>query len=133
MSVEENKELVRKLIDAINRKDTALLDAVCTPELAAGFQEGIQWIYTTFEGHHAEITDMVAEGGKVWCLMSTSGGHSAEFEGIPPTGKHWTNTVLYFVRVADGKVAEVNSLYDNYGLLKQLGATMVLKPTPEPA
>ena len=38
MSLEENKEIVRKLFDAANRQDVAAVETLCTPELAVEMQ-----------------------------------------------------------------------------------------------
>lgn len=85
---------------------------------------GTQWVYATYEGHHADITDMIAEGDKVWVRVATRGGHSGEWEGIPPTGRQWTNTGMIFYRLAEGKVVDLDHLFDELGQLKQLGATI---------
>ena len=67
---------------------------------------------------------MIAEGEKVWARVATRGGHSGEWEGIPPTGKQWTNTGVIFLRFVDGKIAAFEGLFDELGHLKQLGATI---------
>ena len=126
MSTEENKIRVQRLIDAVNKRDFATIDEVMSPELARYFRErAIPWIYATFgDEHRTEITDVIAEGDKVWARLATSGGHTGEWMGVPPTGKRWTNTGVYYVRIARGKIVEVSSLFDNLNLLQQLGATI---------
>ncbi len=125
MSTEENKAIVRRYVEAINGQDHDAYDALCTPEFAQQSKELVQWIYATFEGHHITITDMVAEGDKVWARLATRGGHSGEFEGIPPTGKQWTNTGVAFIRLVDGRIAEQDTLFDVLNHLKQVGARVV--------
>jgi ketosteroid isomerase-like protein len=44
--------------------------------------------------------------------------------GIPPTGTEWTNTVITLVRVADGRIVEVENLPDIWNHVTQLGATL---------
>jgi len=126
MSTEGSKIMVRRLIDAVNKRDFATIDEVMAPELARYFREqAIPWIYATYgDEHRTEITDVIAEGDKVWARLATSGGHTGEWMGVPPTGKTWTNTGIYYVRVAQGKIVEVSALFDNLNLLKQLGATI---------
>ena len=126
MAVEENKILARRLIDTLNGRDLTTLDEIATPDLALHFKERtIPFIYATFGDHRAEITDMVAAEDKVWLRLATSGGHTAEWMGIAPTGKQWTNTGVYFLRVANGKICELSSLFDNLNLLEQLGASLM--------
>ena len=65
MSTEENKAITRRLIEAANAQDTDVFFQLKTPELAAHYTDVNHWIYATFEGHHIDITDIVAEGDKV--------------------------------------------------------------------
>ena len=126
MAVEANKALVRRLIDALNARDLATLDAIATPDLAHHFiHQTIPFVYGTFGDHHAEITEMIAEGDQVWARLATRGGHIGEWMGIPPTDKQWTNTGVYFVRVAHGKIVELSGLFDVLNHLQQLGATIM--------
>ena len=125
MSTEANKAVVRRLIEAFNEQDLDALDELMAPDLAQGFkQQVIPWVYATFAGHQITITDLVAEGDKVVARLATSGGHSGEWRGIPPTGKQWTNTGVYFLRLSDGKIVELSSLFDEMNHALQLGATI---------
>jgi predicted ester cyclase len=125
MSIEQNKQIVRRFIEAANHSDTAILDELCTPSLAEGMKKGMAWVFATFgPDHHAEITDLIAEGDKVVARLATRGSHIGEWEGIPPTHKEWTNTGVYFVRLENNKIVEVDSLFDELGHIKQLGGTI---------
>jgi predicted ester cyclase len=125
MSVDENKAVFRRCIEAINQQDLAALDAVSTPEMARRTKdEIIDFVYGTFGHHHIEITDMIGEGDQVWARLATSGGHVKEWMGIPPTGIEWTNTVISWVRVVDGKIVEADNLPDIWNHVTQLGATL---------
>ncbi len=77
-----------------------------------------------FSEHRIKITAMVAEGDQVAIRVETRGVHSGEGEGVPPTGKSWTNRGLALARVEDGKIAELDFMFDELGHLKQLGATI---------
>jgi hypothetical protein len=72
---------------------------------------------------------MLAEGDQVWVRVTTRGSHSGEFEGLAPTGKQWTNTGIVFYRLIDGRITGSDILFDVYGQLKQLGATLTV-PVP---
>ncbi len=124
MSTDENKAAVHRLAEAMNAQDEAVYDEIATPTLAQELKSVTQWVYGLFEGHHMDITDMVAEGDKVWARVATRGGHSGEWEGVPPTGKQWKNTGVLFFEFADGKIAKLENLFDELGHLKQLGATI---------
>jgi C-1 hydroxylase len=132
MSTEENKAVVRRLAEALNAQDETAFDELATPEVAQQSKETMRWVYATYEGHHLDITDMIAEGDKVFARVATRGGHSGEWEGIPPTGKQWTNTGVLFFRFIDGKIASFEGLFDGLGHVKQLGAT-ITPPASVPA
>jgi C-1 hydroxylase len=124
MSMEENKDAVRRMAEAMNAQDEAAFDEVATPAIAQELRDSMGWVYAVFEGHHIDVTDMIAEGDKVWARVKTSGGHSGEWEGVPPTGKQWTNTGVLFFQFAGGKISKSELLFDELGHLKQLGATI---------
>jgi predicted ester cyclase len=124
VSTEVNKAAIRRMAEAMNAKDDATYDEVATPAIAQELKEATRWVYGLFEGHHLDVTDMIAEGDKVWARVATRGGHSGEWEGVPPTGKQWTNTGVLFFQFTDGKIAKFETLFDELGHLKQLGATI---------
>ncbi|MGI8914975.1 MAG: ester cyclase [Chloroflexota bacterium] len=129
MSVEENKALVRRSIEALNDLDLKALDEIYAPALRPMARQIAEMTEKTWGDHRTEITDMVAEGDAVWVRLATSGGHVGEFAGIPPTGKRWTNTGVLFLRLQDGKIAQADALFDVMNHVKQLGATLTL-PVP---
>ena len=47
--------------------------------------------------------------------------HLGTFAGLPATGKIMTMTGMDFIRIANGKLAELWSNQDTLGLLQQLG------------
>lgn len=124
MSTEENKAVVRRITEAVNDHNFDVLDELLTPEMAREFRGMMQWIDATFEGHHIDITDILAEGDQVWTRVATRGGHTGEFEGISATGKQWTNSGVLFFRLADGRIAAMETLFDVFGHVKKLGATI---------
>ena len=127
MSSEVNKAIVRRWVAAINTQDLAELDAVLSPTLAQEWKETlIPWIYSTFAGHHAEVEDMLAEGDRVALWMATSGTHTGTLEGVPPTGRSWTNKGVFLLRLRDNRIVEASWLFDQLNLLKQVGATVML-------
>ena len=124
MSTEENKAIARRLIEAANAQDYDAFDQLMTPEQAQQAKDTMRWVYATFEGHHIDIIDMVAEGDTVMTRVATRGVHSGEFEGLPPTGKPWTNKGFTYYRLEQGKVVEMEWIMDVLGHLKRLGATI---------
>jgi C-1 hydroxylase len=130
MSIEENKAVARRSIAALNDKDMKALDEIYAPALQAMARQIVATTASTWGDHRAEITDMIAEGDKVWFRVATSGGHIGEFAGIPPTGKRWTNTGVLFLRIEDGRIVELDALFDVMNHVKQLGATLTPPVAP---
>ena len=124
MSTEENKTMVRRIVEAANAQEYDVFDQLMTPAQAQQAKDTMRWVYATFEGHQIDITDMVAEGDKVMARVTTRGGHSGDFEGVPPTGKQWTNKGFIYNRFENGKLVESEVIMDALGHLKQLGATI---------
>ena len=125
MSIEQNKNIARRFIAAINEQDFAEFETVTEAGLAGYARETmVPWLYETFPDYHMAITDMIAEADKVVVRLQTSGGHGAEWQGIPATGKQFTNTGVYFLRIEHGKVAELSALFDDVNLINQLGGTI---------
>ncbi len=124
MSTEENKAIVRRVIEAANAQDFDVFDQLMPPELAQQAKVTTRWIHATFEGHHFDLVDMVAEGDKVITRITSRGGHSGDFEGVAPTGKQWTSKGFTYHRLESGKVMEYDATVDALGHLKQLGATI---------
>jgi predicted ester cyclase len=122
MSVEENKAVVRRAVGMFDALEPDALEDVLSPGLAAGWREAMKNL--PFSDHHIQITDMVAEDDRVAIRVETRGVHSGEWEGVPPTGKHWTNRGMALARLNGGKIAELEFLFDELGHLKQLGATI---------
>ena len=49
------------------------------------------------------------------------GTHKGELQGIAPTGKEVTTTIILITRLAGGKFAEDWESRDDLGMLQQLG------------
>jgi steroid delta-isomerase-like uncharacterized protein len=135
---EQNKELARKVIAAIDRNDFATLKELCSLDVtvsAPGLTEPMNFEtltqvikahYTAFPDWKHSIEDIVAEGNTVVIKLVQSGTHKAPYEGIPPTEAKVTEPGIYFDTIVDGKVKATYVLEDTLGLFQGLG--MELKP-----
>jgi len=130
MSVEENKAIVRRWIEEVNKRNLAILDELIAPDFFHPTHqlrgpEGMKQFYTmffmAFSDTHETMEDIIAEGDKVWHRFRTTGIHTGEFRGLAPTGKKFTMTGVNFWRIIGGKVVEKGSVYDMMDFYKQLG------------
>jgi predicted ester cyclase len=67
------------------------------------------------------IEDMFVSGDKLAVTLIWRGTHTGEYGGVPATGKpvEVRDSAIWHFR--DGKVAEILTLQDQFGILKQIG------------
>ena len=133
MSLEENKAIVRHMVEAFNKHDVALLDEFIAPDYfdhrhqLRGLESYKQFLTTFFKGfpdYHETIEDITAERDKVWIREKVTGTHTGDYLGIAPTGTKIAVTSVVILRIVNGKVAEWREFADFPSLLnvyKQLG------------
>ena len=142
MFTETNKALTRRYLEeAFNQGKLNVLDEIIAkdhvnsgpgtlPGLPTG-PEGDKQLITmyrnAFPDVHFTIDEQIAEGEKVVTRWTGHGTHKGELLGIPATGKSSTVTGIAVDRIANGKIVESWGLFDQFGMMQQLGVI----PTPE--
>ena len=132
MSTEDNKALVRRGYDALNERNWAAFDALCSPDIVfynastkiqgyPAYKQFISMYFTAFPDAHLTIEDMIAEGDTVAVRQTFHGTHKGDLMGIAPRGKQATATGISIFRIANGQAVEQRANYDDLGLLQQLG------------
>ena len=130
MSLEENKAIVRKVVEAANKRNLDLMDEIVAPDFVdhkhqlrglEALKQLAAKIYKSFSDFHETIEDIIAEGDKVWVRIRTTGAHTGEFLGLAPTGKKFTETSVDMFRIVNGKLVEGWNVSDELDFLKQLG------------
>ena len=130
MSLEENKDIIRKVMETVNKRDLALLDELIAPDYVdttlqlkglKGFRQSVTLLYEGFPDIHATIDDIIAEGDKVWDRVTLTATHTGEYRGLAPTGKKIAFKGVRIWRIVNSKVVERESFYDFLDFYKQLG------------
>ena len=131
MSLEENKDVVRRLLEAENERNLALLDELMAPDYVdnafqfTSLEEYKQMQTITmkaFPDFHETIKDIVAEGDKVWVQFKGEGTHLGEYRGIAPTRKKITIEGVLIYHIVNGKIKEKESgTYNWLDFYRQLG------------
>jgi steroid delta-isomerase-like uncharacterized protein len=85
------------------------------------FKQFVRMYRGAFPDLALTIEDQIAEGDLVGSRHTSTGTHTNEFQGIPPTGKAATITGMTLTRVADGKIVEAWTCWDALGMFEQLG------------
>ena len=130
MSLEENKTLVRRMIDAYNKHNLDWFDEFIAPGYmdhtnqvdAEGVKQLFIMGFTGFPDWHEAVDDIIAEGDKVWLHLTYTGTHTGEFFGLPPTGNKVTMKAVAIYRIANGKLVEGWFINDGLDMFKQIGA-----------
>jgi predicted ester cyclase len=133
MSIEENKNIVRRYQEIYNSNNLDALTEVVsenllTPKIMPGVPHGLEGakaahriMLAGFPNYQTVIDDLIAEGDKVAARITMTGTHTGNFMGISPTRKHVTFTGIYIARIEDGKIVEHWGEEDSVSLLQQLG------------
>ena len=113
-------------LDHVNSGPGALPGLPPGPE---GSKQLVMVYRNAFPDVQFTIDEQIAEGDKVVTRWSAHGTHKGELAGIPPTGKSATVTGMGIERIVNGKIVESWGLFDQFGMMQQLGVI----PTPEPS
>jgi predicted ester cyclase len=136
MSVEENKELIRRYIRAIDENQTSdwsILDEYIAEDFVAhdppipgvsldreGMKQAAEIFRVATPGRH-EITMQVAEGDLVVSRIMGRGVHRGELLGIAATNKEVETDGIAIHRIRDGKIVEYWVVVDVARVLQQVG------------
>ena len=138
MSTDNNKAVVRRFNEAFNAGD---LDGAVTvfapnavihnsgapdPLNVEGFKQFGGVFRTAFPDGKLTIQDLIVEGDRVVSRVTYRGTHTGDMMGIPPTGRPVMVSAILIDQFADGKIVESWRLFDQMGMMQQLG----LVPAP---
>ena len=136
MSIESNKELVRRFYDEVwasgnlDVADEVFADEYVRHDFRAGEpQSGAQGQKDIAAAFRAAFPDivwevdfLVAEGDFVMGRWTASGTHQGPWAGVEPTGRSIRFSGINVFRFSGGQVVEIWNHRDDLGLMQQLGA-----------
>ncbi len=138
MSLEANKELVRRYIEEVhNQGKMEVLDEVLDPHfavlsLAGRMEVGIEQMkaFSTYRraaipDFHVVIDEVIAEGDKVVVRGHESGTQVGEYGfgemfHFPPSGKRFTVSWIDIYTIANGKIVDMWAEMDIDAMKRQL-------------
>ena len=119
MSAENNKDLVRRFLEAHAKGDLDTLEQMLAPNfvnhnLIPGQRPGREGYLQSFTEFHAAyshtryvIEKQLAEGDEVVTTFAASAAHDrGEWMGLMPTGKEFKPLLVLIHRIVGGKIAE---------------------------
>lgn len=134
MSTEENKAIVRKLLEESDQRwgDVNFLDEWVTDDFRvhmgstsmdlAAYKQVLPGLHAAFADVRHEVQFMLAEDDLVSAVITIHCKHIGEWEGIPATGRTVSFADNVVIRLRDGKMAEEWAVVDLAGLRQQLEA-----------
>jgi predicted ester cyclase len=124
MSISENKEFVRRYLEAISGqpKTEAVLDLYMTDE---SLKEHISAAEAGLPLYYLDVEEIIAEGDVVAIRGRVRGRHLGELAGVPATGRDVDFSIFVSYRILNGKIVDHWMITDNMALLQQIGAIPV--------
>ena len=133
MSVEENKAVVLRAFEEINRGNLDAASGYVAPDLALNgeqigreaYKRRDEAMLAAFPDLRYDIEDLVAEGDTVVARWRLTGTHEGDLAGptmsVPPSGKRIDLWGMSLCRIEGGKVTENWESFDMMEFLGQLG------------
>lgn len=139
MTAEENKEVIRLLMEAHERDDREKWVSLWADDAQnhgrPATPERLRLLFTSlrtaFPDRHHEFLRVIAEGDLVVAYMRNSGTFGdipelkvdrTDYLTAAPTGSPYSVEAMHIFRLANGKIAEHWAVRDDLELLAQLGA-----------
>lgn len=146
MSVEQNKTIVRRVIDeAWSKGQTGSLSQYFTADVCDRHPlpgqprglEGQRWatemFHRAFPDMRVTVNQVVGEGDFVADYWTATGTHTGEMMGMPPTNKKFTISGSSLSHFSGGKISELWGLGDMLGMMQQVGVAPIPKGIPKEA
>jgi predicted ester cyclase len=119
---EQNKAMVRRLVEAINAvEEEAAVEVLFAPRVARRVKRLFAEFRLAFPDWQEEALQLVSEGDTVAGRFRCSGTHLGEFLGEAPTGKRMRVEEVLFLRAEGGRFVDYWALEDSMGRMRQLG------------
>ena len=134
MSADYNKALVSRWFQEVwNQGRAATIDELLTPDAVvhglgpadlhgpAGFKTFYSAYRNAFPDVALHVDDLIAEDDRVVARWSGTATHQGDGLGMPATGRGVQFRGITILRVRDGRLVEGWNVFDQLGMLQQLG------------
>ena len=131
MTAEENRAVVRRVLDALDNADWAEIER--HPGLYETRQHYPMNKAAVPDSRHT-IETQVIEGDMIASVLTVTGTQSGSFFGAAPTGKQVSYTVLMVDRIRDGLIVQHWALPDILSIFRQIGRPLLpVSEAPSPS
>jgi len=132
-TTEANKKIAKRYVEEIaNQGKLDVADEIISasyvyhgrgpegtgPQVVKDFYE---MFHAAFSNLNLSIEDMIAEGDRVVIRLTGRGVNDGPFMGMDATNKKVEAASILIVRIANGKIAEEWEVFDEAGMMMQLG------------
>ena len=132
-AVEANRALGRRFFEEQDRLRGGPAEALCAPGYRAeiggnppmdraGHEVFARAFYAAFEDIRHDIEEVFATDDGAAVRFVLRGRHTGSFFGIPATQQNIVVAAHVFLHIAGGQVTRLLGIFDEAGLLRQLGA-----------
>jgi predicted ester cyclase len=140
MLIEQNEALVLQFYKAFDDRQMAraleLLASNFIAHMAGipealdgeGFKQFGMAFYLAFSQGQHNFDEVIVSGDRVVTCGTFTATHLGEFQGLPPTGKQISLSIMHIDRVENGKIVEHWGQGDALGLMQQLGVIFLPGP-----
>lgn len=122
MSSEENKEFIRRYLEAISGKPKPESILRLFIDEKEPLIQHILVCESAFPLYCLDAEEIIADSDLVSVRGWVRGTHLGEFAGVPATEKKVEFSIFITYRISDGKIVDHWMLTDNLALLQQIGA-----------
>ena len=143
MPTPDPRAVLERLYDALNRHDLDGFCEVMTPDCVdhgdpggtvgrTAMRQHIGAFLSAFPDLHTSLDQVIvdSDGETVGSRTTTTGTHTGELMGIPPTGRQIRVPAVDMARLSGGLIAERWGGLDTFSLLQQLGVVGAPAGTP---
>ena len=131
MSIESNKEIIRRHIKAVNEKTPEVWDEIMSPDYAhnvpglpagrEGYKQLVHQMWIAFPDLNETLEEIVAEGDKVVIQYTERGTHKGDFVDIPASGRSYEKGGMAIYRMENGLMSGLRVQENMLGWVQQLG------------
>jgi len=130
---EDNKALMLKFIDRMNKHDLSAIDEMFDasyvdhetmpgiPPTRDGMKQMFQMFLKAFPDMQMKVEHLVADGDFAVVHITTTGTNKGEMMGMPATNKAVKVGEMHLVRIANGRFVEHWGVEDTMTMMQQLG------------
>jgi steroid delta-isomerase-like uncharacterized protein len=139
MSREDMVALFKRRQDAYDDLDAAALAADYAEDAVIDSPSGgvhtgreaaertLRAVFSAFLDITIAVEELIIDGDRAAQVQSMEGTHIGDVLGLPPTGKRFSMSAVFFYEVRNGRIVRERRIYDFTGMLVQIG---ILKAKP---